>query len=159
MDPITLGILGGTALFSIGKGVYDSIKAGEHNSKMEKIMASRKPTVTAGPAPQAAPSAPAPAPAAPAPINMTAAAAPTPAPAPYAPPAPTPAPISGPLLAGAAPAPAFGATTPSLQNGLGAAPAPGLPMDALAGATRIPKPIGLQENPWLSNKLFVGGLG
>lgn len=153
MIPLAIGA--GLALFSVGKGIYDSIKAGEHNSKMEKILASRKPSVTSGPGPSAGGGAPAtPSVGMPAPVNMAAAADSTPAPAPYTPPAPEQ--ISGPLLAAGAPGfggrPSFGAVTPSLQGGFGAAP--GLPMDGLAGMTRIPKTLGLQQdpsqNPWLN---------
>lgn len=120
MDPVSLGIIGGTALFSIGKGIYDTIKAGESQDRIARIMAAKKPTITAGPAISAPP--PPPPAAAPPPVSMTATAGPSPMPAPYTPPVPEPAP--GPTVPppGGISGPMVGAETPSLQTGFGAAP-------------------------------------
>lgn len=55
---LPLAIAGAAALFSVGKGIYDSIKQGEHNSKMQKILAAKKaPTAAPAPPPQSAPAA------------------------------------------------------------------------------------------------------
>jgi hypothetical protein len=60
----------GAALFSVGKGIYDSYKANENADKMRKIAMAKKPSRPAAPPPMAAPPQAPVGPSGPAPISM-----------------------------------------------------------------------------------------
>jgi len=180
---LPLAIGAGMALFGIGKGIYDSIKAGEHNAKMERLLAAKKPTITSGPGPSAAPagpSGPAPIPGSGPGISPVATSGPAPLPGPY-----TPAPIAPQAPPGPAPGMGMGPPPPGAP-GLGAqiagappplgAPFPGRP--SFGAAPQNPMPGAQEQDPWLAyggpaqavtkftsaggpayaNRLFVGGL-